>query len=263
MRALFRAGFWALLAVLAAAPPVAAEMMALSGQVTYRERVALPAGATLRIVLVDLTEADQPVRVDVQAPIGSPGQVPLTFALNFDNRALEADHQHGLIAEILSGDHIWFTTPEAFRLDPAAPPSPLVVMTTPATADAPDAASATDVASASSALMGVTWRAAVIRGAPTAAGIDSTLSISADRRVGGGGGCNSYFTQAEIAGASISVGAIAATRMTCLTSEANAQESAFFDAIGATRSWQLADDGSLVFLDAGNEVVVRFEPVTR
>jgi putative lipoprotein len=235
-------------------------MLALQGQVTYRERVALPPGASLRIVLVDLTESGTPARVDVRAPIGSPGQVPLTFALNFDDRALVPGHQYGLVAEILAGDDIRFRSAAPMALDPRSPPAPIVVITSPAVdGDAPDA----DDEPSAGEIAGVTWRAAEIGGAPALAGVDSTLSLASDNRAGGRGGCNNYFAQAEITGARLSFGDIAATRMACVSEEATAQESAFFAALASARGWRLGDDGSLLLVDAGNEVVVRFEPVSR
>ena len=48
-----------------AASPALAAKVDLSGQVTYRERIALPAGATLGIELVDQTLPNAPPRVAV------------------------------------------------------------------------------------------------------------------------------------------------------------------------------------------------------
>lgn len=264
MRAWVRAGFVALLALVAGVAPALAEMTSLSGQVTYRERVALPPGASLRIVLVDLTEADRPARIDVRAPIGSPGQVPLTFALNFDERALVPEHQHGLVAEIVAGGEIWFHNVAPYELNPLSPPAALVIVTQahdPSTGSIAPAADAQ--ASPPSAIVGVNWRATEINGAAVGYDIDSTLSIGTDNRAGGRGGCNNYFAQAEIRGSRISFGAIASTRAACAQEAANAQETAFFEALGTVRTWQLADDGSLTLFDAENAPVVRLAPVAR
>ena len=56
-----------------AASPALAARVELSGQVTYRERIALPPGATLGIELVDETLPNAPPRVAVAAPIGGQG----------------------------------------------------------------------------------------------------------------------------------------------------------------------------------------------
>src|SRR5687768_11263426 len=67
--------------ILGVSPALAAKI-GLSGEVTYRERIALPDMAVLKIELVDLALPDRP-RVSVSAPTGA-GQVPLAFTLTFD-----------------------------------------------------------------------------------------------------------------------------------------------------------------------------------
>ena len=112
--------FAALLAATAAAPAMAAKVT-LSGEVTYLERMALPRGALLRVRLLDLTEPGTPARVEAEAPISFPGQVPLTFTLYFDDRAIDATHEHALVAEISAESGLVFRNEESYRLDPLAP----------------------------------------------------------------------------------------------------------------------------------------------
>ena len=83
--------------------------------------LTMPDGAFLRVRLIDLTTPDTPTRVQAEAPIAKPGQVPLTFTLNFDDRALVRGNQHALIAEISAGLELWFHNTEPYRLDPLAP----------------------------------------------------------------------------------------------------------------------------------------------
>ena len=202
----------------------------------------------------------------MRAPIGSPGQVPLTFALNFDDLALTAGNAHGLHAEITAGNELWFHTPEPYRLDPLAPATPVVVVTTfagrivaPGAAAQPEEAG---VPAAADDIVGITWRATHVGANPTLPDVDSTLLIDAERRVGGRGGCNSYFAQAEIAGSAIRFSAAAATRMACLSNDANAQEVAFFAALDTVRYWRLTAEG-LTLLDAAENEVLRFVAMTR
>ena len=74
----------AILVLLSTVSMAAAGTLTLSGQVTYRERIALPENGALRISLVDLAQPDQP-RVRAEGAIASPGQVPLSFNLNFED----------------------------------------------------------------------------------------------------------------------------------------------------------------------------------
>ncbi|HEY8945211.1 MAG TPA: YbaY family lipoprotein, partial [Polyangiaceae bacterium] len=64
-----------LVALVFASTPVLAARVQLAGEVTYRERIALPTEAILKIELIDLALPDRP-RVSVSAPTGA-GQVPL------------------------------------------------------------------------------------------------------------------------------------------------------------------------------------------
>ncbi|HHY49980.1 MAG TPA: hypothetical protein GYA10_09565, partial [Alphaproteobacteria bacterium] len=108
--------------------PAYAERVTLTGEVTYRERIGLPENASLRIRLVDLTAAGSPARVEAQAAIGSPGQVPLSFTLNFDDRAIDPAHRHAIIAEITSGTELWFRNTVPYAIDPLAPAAPVQVI---------------------------------------------------------------------------------------------------------------------------------------
>lgn len=254
MGELFRLALGALALLLGIAAATAAPVT-LSGEVTYRERVALPENGTLRISLVDLEAPDQP-RVQAEGAIASPGQVPLSFSLNFDDAIFAAGKAYGLRAEIISGGQVWFSTTEPLPVDLEAPTGLTVLTTFTGRINDPAARPAVDPAP----LFDVTWTAREIGGVAVTPG-ESSLSIARDMRAGGRGGCNSYFTQAQIASDTLAFSAVAATRMAC--DEARmAQEAVFFDALTATRFWRLAD-GQLTLLDAGGETLMRLSQTTR
>ncbi len=234
----------------------------LTGEVTYRERIALPEGSSLRVKLIDLTAPGTPTRVEAEASIATPGEVPLSFTLNFDDAVLTPDHRHALVAEISVGLELWFRNAKPYAVNPLAPEAPVSIVanfvgrllepeTESAEPDQPD-----EVAVAPS-ILEQTWRAETIGGAPVQRNSDSTLSISPDMRAGGRGGCNSYFAQAELSTDSIRFSAIAATRMACLDDATTTQETAFFAALEAARFWRL-DTDQLVLLDGSGDELVRF-----
>jgi putative lipoprotein len=244
-------------AALAAPVPALAAMVTLSGEVTYNERIALPEGATLRVRLVDLTVPGSPIRVQAEAPISSPGQVPLTFTLNFDERAIDTAHRYAIMAEIASGLELWFRNATPAGIAPLGTTEPvMVVVNFVGQLVDPTDITAT-VPSQSGSILETTWRAEAIRGTATNARVDSTLSIASDMRAGGRGGCNSYFAQAELGADAIAFSAVAATRMACASETATTQEQAFFDALAAARHWQL-DGEQLRLLDADGTELLRF-----
>jgi len=235
--------------LLALASPALAAKVTLKGDVTYRERIALPPDGTLSVSLIDLAAPDQP-RVSAKAPISSPGQVPLTFTLNFDDAVIVAGHSYALIAEIAGADAVWFRNAEPYALDPLAPAAPILIIVNIVPQEAPAPTPEPVVAPAPSPILDITWQAETIGGAPVARGIVSSLSIASDMRAGGRGGCNSWFAQAEVNAERLIFSAVAATRMACVSDEATKQEDSFFAALAATRFWRL-DKDHLILLDAG------------
>lgn len=231
--------------------PAFADKVTLKGDVTYRERIALPPGGSLTVSLVDLATPTQP-RVSAKAAIASPGQVPLTFTLNFDESVVLPGHSYALDAEITGDDGtLWFRSTSPYAVDPLAPASPILIIVSRAPEPEEPATVPADVpAQASpSPLLDVTWQAHTIAGKPVGRGLVSSLNIASDMRAGGRGGCNSWFAQAEVNEERLLFSAVAATRMACLSEDATAQEDSFFAALAATRFWRL-DDGHLTLLDS-------------
>ncbi len=254
MGGLVRLGL-AVLALLVTLGGASAAQTTLSGEVTYRERIALPENGTLRILLVDLATPDQP-RVQAEGAIASPGQVPLSFKLNFDNDVVAQGHSYGLKAEIIAGGQVWFRNAEPLPIDLVTPQAIVVVTTFAGRVN--DAASRPVVDTAP--LLDRNWTAEEIGGLAVTPD-DSTISIASDMRAGGRGGCNSYFSQAQVSNDRLAFSAVAATRKAC-NETVMAQEAVFFDAINATRFWRMAGD-KLELLDAGGRVLMRLRAARR
>ena len=257
-----RSGFQlalALVALLVSVVPSLAEKLTLSGEVTYRERIALPPGASLSVGLVDLAAPATP-RIAAKAALASPGEVPLNFNLNFDDTVLVDGASYGIVAEISGEDGaVWFRNPTPYAVDPRAPAGPILIIVT----FTGQTEATTPVAPATPAILDITWVADTIGGNPVAPNIQSSLSIAADMRAGGRGGCNSWFAQAEL-GPELDTGtlvfsAVAATRMACVSEDATAQETAWFAALAATRLYRL-DGDQLVLLDEARGELATLTP---
>lgn len=246
----------ALAALLVSAMPALADKLTLSGEVTYRERIALPPGASLSVGLVDLA-APQTPRIAAKAALASPGEVPLNFNLNFDDTVLVDGASYGIVAEISGEDGaVWFRNAEPYAVDPRAPAGPILVIVS--------FTGQTDAAATGApppAILDVTWVADSIGGNPTSPNVQSSLSIAADMRAGGRGGCNSWFAQAALApnDGALVFSAVAATRMACLSDAATAQETAWFAALAATRLYRL-DGDKLVLLDEARTELATLSP---
>lgn len=218
--------------------PAAANPQIVDGIVSYRGRIALPPGAQLHVSLVALSSAT-PV-VGAGAIIPTRGQGPLSFTLNI--RTDLAPGAYGIIAEIRQGQRPLMrnNNPVPVDLSSGQPVevtvSPMLVAQSP-TPPAPP-----------SELIDIVWTVTSVGGRPIMGDRPLTLSMAADQRAGGNGGCNDYFAEARIEDDAMSFGPAAATRMAC-AADIMAQEAAYFAALAAVASYEL-DGNSLRLLDA-------------
>lgn len=73
----------------------------LTGQITYRERMALPPTAQIQIQLSDVSLMDAPSRTIAQQSFTADGrQVPFAFSLTVDQRPLDPRHSYAVSARI-------------------------------------------------------------------------------------------------------------------------------------------------------------------
>jgi putative lipoprotein len=228
--------------------PALAAKVTLSGQVTYRERIALPETATLEIQLVDQTLPSLPPRLDVKAPIG-PGQVPLSFNLGFEDSLILPSHTYALVATIAVPEGVMFRNAEPYALNPLAPAQPLLITVNRFATDHDQAAASSEPAptdTAAPAILDATWTAVSIKGAAVLPRNHPTLSIGADLRAGGSTGCNSWFAQAELHGDALHLGQIGATLIAC-PEPVTQQEKAFTEALSQSARWQIVGDSLTLF----------------
>lgn len=257
----------ALLLALASVAPAIADELSISGEVTYRERIALPPQAVLRVRLIEAGTTGMPVVVEAEGAIASPGSVPLSFTLRFDEDLLRAGQRYAVAADIVAAGELWFSTFAPLPVDPVAgtldDPVILTFAGHPGEAAA-TAAVAPPVAEEAgpSSLLNVVWRVDAVGSEPIDPALEASLSIGSDLRAGGRGGCNSYFAQVWLEGAQLQFSSIAATRMACSDPAAAGLETAFFAALEATRLWRIADD-TLLLLDEANQDLLSFRAATR
>jgi putative lipoprotein len=236
--------------------PAQAARVELSGQVTYRERIALPPTAMLEIQLVDQTLPNLPPRLDVRGPIG-PGQVPLSFTLSFEDSLILPGHSYALIAAIRDQAGLLFRNFEPYPVDPLAPALPVVVVTNLVGRVQTAEASCSEPAEAPPpAILDAIWTATSIGGKPVIPRTSPTLSIGDDLRAGGSTGCNSWFAEAELTGEDmLHLGSITSTLKACQPN-VDQQERAFKDALTAAATWKVSGDELTLYGVEGAAVMV-------
>lgn len=83
----------------------------VSGNLTYRERVALPEDAIITVNLSDISLADAPARVISTVSFPADGkQVPFDFSLPYSDAQIKGAQTIAVSARITHGEKLLFTT---------------------------------------------------------------------------------------------------------------------------------------------------------
>ena len=213
--------------------PAMAEDITFTGEVTYRERIALPPDAELTVTLV--TQADQRKVVGASAVLSAQGGVPLQFTFNVRTNAINTDRRYGLLAEISSHGTIWFRNLELAEVDAGAPvPVRIVVQRT--NEPQPVVEPVLPVA----ALLDTSWSVTRIGEQGLVDKSAISFAVAADGRVSGRA-CNNYFAEAQIGAAALEFGPIAGTRMACEPALMT-QENLYFQALSQAKGYVITAD---------------------
>lgn len=218
-----------------------ADTRTVNGTVAYRERMALPPGASVEVKLLDVSLADAPARTLAQTTVTPQGQVPVPYQLKYSASDIVPRHSYALQARITAEGRLLFitTTRHAFLGDGSDKTDIMV-----------------ERVAQSPASPAGRWLAEDIRGGGVIDRLQTVLEIAADGAVSGTGGCNRMSGKAAIAGENITFGSIAATSMACVPAAMN-QEAKFFATLRDVRKWR-ADPvrQKLALLDEGENTLM-------
>lgn len=87
----------------------------VSGVATYRERIALPPGASFEATLEDTSRADAAAIVLGQVVIDEP-RTPIRFEIPYDPSAIAPGRAYAVRARIVVDGQLWFTTDHIYRV---------------------------------------------------------------------------------------------------------------------------------------------------
>jgi putative lipoprotein len=82
---------------------------AITGNVTYLERIALPPNAVVQVELQDVSRADAPATVLGQQTITASHQVPIPFRIEYDPRQVQEKHTYVIRAGITVENQLRWT----------------------------------------------------------------------------------------------------------------------------------------------------------
>ena len=96
----------------------------VTGTVTYRERIALPPTAVIKVQLVDVSRADAPAIVLGEQVTQAAGrQVPFAFEIPFDPARIEASHTYAVQARIEQDGKLRFISDRHYAVITRGAPS--------------------------------------------------------------------------------------------------------------------------------------------
>jgi uncharacterized lipoprotein YbaY len=91
----------------------AQENRTVTGQATYRERIALPPDAVFEAVLEDVSRADAPATVIGSSRLEKPGQPPFRFSIPYDASNINAGGSYSVRARITVDGNLMFTSDQS------------------------------------------------------------------------------------------------------------------------------------------------------
>jgi uncharacterized lipoprotein YbaY len=226
---------------------------AVRGTVAYRERMALPADATVDVWITDIGSGVVTMAILAETTVTANGrQVPVPFELTLDPARVNGDRPYGIRAVIRAGGQTLFETREPTPVLTQGQPTTVALMLTRVPAETP--------AAVAPSLVGTAWRLADLAGAGIVSGAEATLEFPEAGRVAGRGSCNRFFGPVTIAGSAITFGQIGATMMAC-AEPVGAQEAKYFAALRGAERFEL-DGMTLRLFSAGLAAPLRFTRTT-
>jgi putative lipoprotein len=224
----------------------------VTGTVSYRERVALPADAVVEISIVDASVADSATKVIASATVASEGrQVPLPFVVSYDSHRIEQRHLYVIRANIHGGEQLLFAS-DVIR--------GVITQGNPTHVDLALSRVDPTASTGSYDLAGTSWVLTDLGGAGVVGDTRVTLDFAGNGRATGNGSCNRYFSTVEISGSSIRFGAVGSTRMACATA-VSLQEIKYFQALEAANRFTL-EGGTLSIYGGESRDPLRFARTT-
>nr|WP_047167053.1 YbaY family lipoprotein [Sphingomonas sp. Y57] len=210
----------------------------VTGNASYRQRIALPARATFNVRLLDVSRADARSAIIAEETREIAGQqVPLPFSIRVKEQDLKTNMRYAVRATITDpeGKLIW-TTDAVHSVDPTRFEQDLGTLNMVRVGDRP----------AASGLIGPQFKVEDINQTGLIDRSNVTVQFSQDGRVSGSAGCNRFTGDYSIEGQSLRIGPLAVTRRACVPTLGN-QETRFLAILQDVTSWSVNSNGSVLF----------------
>jgi putative lipoprotein len=235
----------------------------ISGQLTYRERIALPPGSTATVTISDTSRMDVPAIVLDEAVMNlGTSQVPVPFNLTVDDRDIDQRGVYTLRATIRSpaGELFW-TTDTSYPVNLYGPYTDVgtVVLVSGAPGGAyPSPYPNNPYPNQPGAYTGLTGPEWIVEDINRRGVVDysrATINFDPSGRISGNTSCNSYSASyTATAPQDLRLTEMVLTRKACAAALMN-QERAFTDILGSARQYTITQDGALVIYAPNGDTI--------
>jgi putative lipoprotein len=242
---------------------------AIDGQVSYRERILLPAEAELQISLEDVSRMDVAATLITSSKQSLTGAPPYAFSLEYPEASIEPRMRYSLRAKIMLGEKLLFTSTE--QLNPfGAPEEDIVIMLTKvsATEEQQQSTQSQEVetgmavvsVNALAELTNTYWKLLSLNEVEVTMSAEQTreafLQLRADdNSVKGFAGCNAFAGGYTVKGNELSIGPLAVSRKFC--SAGMETESEFVGVLESTAHFSIHGE-TLILLNDKKRPIGRF-----
>ncbi|HQR10779.1 MAG TPA: YbaY family lipoprotein [Casimicrobiaceae bacterium] len=229
---------------------------AVSGTVTYRQRVALPPDAIVQVQLQDMSRADSAARTIGETTIPTAGaQAPIPYRIEYDPSAIDPSHGYAVRATITVGDRLLFASTKVHPVLTRGAGNDAVVevfMILPG-------ASAGGVARRAIPLENTPWTLVSLvdmsDAASTAGPAAGFVLQSAGHRLSGFGGCSRLVGSYDLGADTIKLAPSGTTMLGC-PRELMDRQKAFISALSMATGYRVS--GNTLELRNGERVLARF-----
>jgi putative lipoprotein len=227
----------------------------ITGTITYRERILLSPAAEVEIQLLDVSLADVAATVIATTTLQNPGQVPITFSIDYDPADIDERYSYSVRATIIDAGQRIFTTDTAHMVltrEQGTHVDMVLIAMQSNPAHKPNAN-----------LTESNWKLVAINEQPLnqneVAGENKRephLKFSADNFVVAGfSGCNNFSGTYSLEKSKLTIGPLAMTMMACI--EGMDIERAFTTALSEMDRYEI--HGNTMLFIKGDAITLRFE----
>ena len=229
------------------------------GTVSYRQRIALPPNAVVKLVIEDVSYADAPAVSIADEEITTQGrQVPIAFGVPNDPAVIDPTHRYQIRATIAAQDHLLFASTAAYPVLTHGAPTHVDIRLDQVQGNPQIAPPERD-----HALTETHWRLIELNGKEVSLPKEqrATLVLTEDgHRIQGSGGCNQLSGVYELEGNTLRFRNVASTMMSC-PDPIMMEEQQFVTALSATETYRISGK-TLELLNGKDQVVAWLHAVT-